>query len=391
MSDSATAGGGPLGCQRSSFSIEPGVHFLNCAYLGPLPNAAVEAGIEGVRRKQSPTVFPSNAFFDDCDRARARFGRIVGGDPARVAILPSVSYGIATAARNVPLAAGQKIVTLGEQFPSNVYAWRRLAADRGAEIEIVRRPGRPPCGALWNERILDAIDDRTAVVAAPHAHWTDGARIDLEAIGARAREVGAWLIVDGSQSVGAVPFDVETIRPDLLVTAGYKWLLGPYSVSLGWFGERFDDGTPLEETWIAREGAEDFQGLVDYTDAYRAGAVRYDVGETSNFISIPMLLESLALIEAWRPERILERCRALQRGLADELRERGWAIETDAWRAGHILGVRLPEALDLDRVQSALVEARVYASLRGDALRVSPNVYNDEADLEALAEVLRRF
>ena len=380
-----------LACQKRLFQLEEGAHFLNCAYLGPLPRPVAEAGMEGIRRKCSPTPFPSEEFFTDCDRARERFGRLVNAPPERIALAPSASYGIEVAARNLPLEPGQNIVVLGEQFPSNVYAWRRQAAAHGCDVRTVDRPGSPPSGALWNERLLEAIGPGTAVVSLPHCHWTDGTRIDLEAAGQRAREVGAALVIDGSQSIGAVPFDVERIRPDALITVGYKWLLGPYSTAFGYYGARFDDGAPLEETWISRRGSEDFQGLVDYTEEYREGAARYDVGQTSNFILIPMLIEALNLILAWGPANILEYCRALLAGLADELRVRGWAIEDDEWRTGNILGVRLPAGCDLAEVDARLAEARVYASLRGDALRVSPNVYNEPLDIEALRQVLAKF
>ena len=381
----------PLDGQRHAFRIEDGVHYLNCAYLGPIPKVAEEAGIAGLRRKLSPHDVTSSAFYEDCDRLRERFAALVGGRPDRVAILPSVSYGIAAAARNLPLEAGQRIVILGEQFPSNVYVWRRLAAERGCVLDTVERPGPPPAGAEWNARILEAIVTRTAVVALPPVHWTDGTRIDLEAVSRRAREVGAALVVDGSQAVGAMPLDLDRVRPDALVTAGYKWLLGPYSLCLGYFGERFEDGVPLEETWISREGSEDFQRLVEYTDRYRGGAARYDVGETSDFILVPMMLASLALIERWRPGRIERYCRNLLAPLAAYLRDTGWAMEEESWRAGHMLGVRVPAGRELGALQAGLEEARIYTSLRGDALRVSPNVYNDEGDIAALQAVLGRF
>lgn len=377
-----------LTCRRDDFRIEPGVHFLNCAYLGPISRRTEEAGIAGLARKRSPTDFPASAFYDDCDRLRARFAALVGGTPSRVAILPSVSYGIATAARNLPLGRGRNVVTTGEQFPSNVYIWRRRADEEGAEVRIVERPGPPPCGARWNERILDAIDADTAVVALAPTHWTDGTRFDVAAIGGRARAVGAALVLDGSQSVGAVPFDVGETRPDALVCAGYKWLLGPYGTTLAHYGERFDDGVPLEETWIARDGSANFRGLVDYEDGYAAGAVRYDVGERSDFIHIPMLIAALEQLLEWRPERIHGYCASLLGGVAEAVRERGWPVEDDAWRGGNILGIGLPPERDLDALEGRLEKARVHASLRGSSLRVSPNVYNDDADIAALAEIV---
>ena len=152
---------------------------------------------------------------------------------ARVAIVPSVSYGVATVARNIPVAARQSIVIAAEQFPSNVYAWRRLAAERDGEVRTITASSDVDRGASWSEAVVDAIDERCAIVALPHVHWTDGTRFDLERIGARAREVGAAFIIDGTQSVGALPFDVQRIRPDAVIVAAYKWLLGPYGIGFG--------------------------------------------------------------------------------------------------------------------------------------------------------------
>lgn len=380
-----------LQSQRNRFRIPRDVHYFNCAYLSPLAASVEDAGVAAIRTRRAPTDFPPERFYEDSDRLRERFARLVGSDdPTRVAILPSVSYGIAVAARNLDGRPGDSIVLLGEQFPSNVYAWRKLAERWGLRMRTVPRPpGGPPAADEWNARILDAIDPRTAVVALAHVHWTDGIRFDLEAVGARARECGAALVVDGSQSVGALPFDVRRIRPDALICAGYKWLLGPYSVALGWFGPRFDEGEPLEETWIARRGSEDFQRLVDYVDEYGPGAVRYDVGERSGFILVPMMIAALDLVLEWGPGRIQAYCRRLLGELADAAAGRGLGVEPPEGRAAHILGVRLPEDADPATLRSALERRRVYASLRGDALRISPNVYDDEEDVSALADALR--
>jgi len=380
-----------LGCQRHLFSIPESVHFLNCAYMGPLPRSAEEAGVRGVRRRAVPTDFAASDFFEDSDRVRGLFARAIGSDePQRVAIQPSASYGVAVAAKNLPCSAGQSIVVAGEQFPSNVYAWRRLAGASGARLRTVASPvAEPPRAEAWNAAILDAIDASTAIVALPQVHWTDGTRFDLEAIGARARAVGAALVVDATQSIGALDFDLQRIRPDAVVCSAYKWLLGPYALAFGWFGPRFDHGVPLEETWIGREGSEDFQGLVDYRDAYQPGALRYDMGERSNFVSLPMAIASMTLVADWGTERIQRYCEALMAAPLLEAQELGFRVEPRAGRGAHLFGLRLPAGLDLRQLHEALGARGVYASLRGSALRVSPNMYNDDADVEALMEVLR--
>jgi selenocysteine lyase/cysteine desulfurase len=221
-------------------------------------------------------------------------------------------------------------------------------------------------------------------------HWTDGTRFDLIEIGRRCRDVGAALVVDATQSIGALPFDIGAVQPDVLVCATYKWLLGPYSLSLGWFGERFDDGVPLEETWIGRAGSRDFQHLVNYQSEYQPGAVRYDVSERSNFFLAPIAETSLGLLLAWRPDRIQAYCRALTAEFLDEMREAGYSVEEQEWRASHLFGLRMPPDVDLASLRDALAARNVSASLRGTALRVAPNVYNDADDVGVLAEVLRK-
>ena len=371
--------------------LPAGLYYLNCGYMAPLPRAVRDAGIAGIERKVDPSGGIVTAdFFADSAEARRLFATVIHADDAeRIAIIPAVSYGIATVAHNTPVAAGQNIVVCAEQFPSNVYTWRKASKRSGCALRVVGAPeqasGR---GAAWNARVLEAIDADTAIVSLPHVHWTDGTRFDLVAIGRAARRVGAAFIVDGTQSVGALPFDVREIQPDALVCAGYKWLLGPYAMGAAYFGPRYDAGDPIEENWITRRGSDDFQRLVDYQDEYAPGAIRYDVGERSNFILLPMFIAALKLILDWTPERIQEYCRRLVSQPLERARDLGFLVEEDEWRASHLFGLRMPPALDVKRLQAALQNRKVFVSLRGSALRVSPNVYNDEADLAALVEVL---
>jgi selenocysteine lyase/cysteine desulfurase len=195
--------------------------------------------------------------------------------------------------------------------------------------------------------------------------------------------------VDGTQSVGAMPFDVFAVKPDVLVCAGYKWLLGPYSLGLAYFGERFDRAAPLEETWLGRRGSEDFARLVEYADEYQPGGARFDVGERSNFTNMPMLVAALEQILAWGPANVQAYCRELTGGLVSEARALGCAVEEEPWRGAHLFGIRTPPEIDATRLQRALAERRVSVSLRGDAVRVAPNVYNTREDVDALADALR--
>lgn len=357
--------------------------------MGPLPRASQQDGIAAIARKGNPSTIVAADFFTEASDARQLFARLINADAARVAIIPAASYGLATVARNTSLAAGQNVVVVGEDFPSNIYTWRKATKQSASELRVVPPPSGNRRGAEWNSRLLEAIDRNTAVVAIPQVHWTDGTRFDLIAIGRAARNAGAALIVDGTQSVGALPFDVETIQPDALICAGYKWLLGPYSISAAYFGARYDRGEPIEENWIARRGSEDFQRLIDYQDEYAPGAIRYDGGERSNFILLPMFIAALRLILEMTPERIQQYCERLIDEPIERARELGFTVEDAQWRGAHLFGLRVPERLDLKRLHHALHARNVVASLRGSALRVSPNVYNTPDDLDALVQVLR--
>lgn len=378
-----------LDCRSDDFFLPASVHYLNCAYMAPLARVVEEAGIEGMRAKRIPAGITPQDFFSTGQAIQEAFARLIGSsDPGRIAQIPSASYGLATAARNIGIRAGQEIVVVHEQFPSNVYTWMRSAAEAGARIHVVSPVEGLDRGRRWNERLLEAVSARTAVVAVPHVHWADGTRFDLMALGARCRDVGAALVVDGTQSVGALPFDVATIQPDALICAGYKWLLGPYSIGLAYYGPRFDHGTPLEENWISRAGSEDFAGLVRYTEDYGPGAARFDVGERSNFILAPMLLSALNLILSWGVEEIQEYCRVLSEPVIRQAQRLGYRVEDTQWRGNHLFGLRLPPGRSVEPVRRALAERGVSVSLRGDAIRVSPHVYNSAEDAGALVEGL---
>jgi selenocysteine lyase/cysteine desulfurase len=379
-----------LTCRSEDFQLPEDQHYLNCAYMAPMPRVVEAAGQAGISAKRFPAAVAPGDFFQTGQQLRSAFARLIGSAEAeRTAIIPSASYGLATAARNLPLSQGQEVVVVHEQFPSNIYTWQRSAAEARAHVLTVGADDGPNRGRRWNEALLEAIGPQTAVVAVPHVHWADGTLFDLEAIGERCRDVGAALVIDGTQSVGALPFDVNRVRPDAVVCAGYKWLLGPYSMGMAWYGPRFDDGVPLEENWISRKGSEDFAGLVRYTDAYGPGATRYDVGERSNFILAPMLLAALELLLDWGVEEIQDYCRHIASPIVREATHLGFRVEDPAWRGSHLFGMRMPQGLSADQVRQELARRGVLVSVRGDAIRVSPHVYNRASDAQALIEGLK--
>lgn len=370
-------------CQRALFDIPADVAYLNCAYMSPLMHAVVAAGEAGLRGKARPWTLPSTEFFRESDIARGLFAQLVNADAEGVAIVPAASYGIATAARNLPLRSRQRVVTLKDQFPSNVYSWQRSARAAGADVAAVEAPSQGDATTA----VMDAIDARCAVAALPNVLWTTGARLDLVAIGARCREVGAALVLDLTQSAGAMVTDFAAIRPDFAVSACYKWLMGPYSVGFLYVAPHRRDGEPLEENWIGRAGSEDFSRLIDYADDYQPGAQRFDMGERANFALMPAVNAALRQLLAWGPASIEATLGAKTAAIAARARALGLSPMPDALRGPHYLSLSLPDDAPADLL-ARLVARQVHVSQRGRSLRITPHVYNDEADADRLIEAL---
>ncbi|CAN5847251.1 aminotransferase class V-fold PLP-dependent enzyme [soil metagenome] len=375
-----------LPSQRDLFDIPDGVCYLNCAYMSPQLRSVHDAGKQALSTKSHPWTVTSGDFFDVPEQSRELFASIVGCDANGVAILPSVSYGIAVATANLHVQRGQSIVLLDEEFPSNVYPWRELAARCGAEIFTVPRPPSQD----WTPAILDHIDERTSVVAVPHCHWTDGSLVDLVRVGERARAVGAALVVDATQSLGAHPLDVSRIRPDFLITAAYKWLLGPYSIGFMYVDEAHWEGTPIEQNWILRAGSEDFARLVDYQDDFQPGAQRYDVGERSNFTLLPMANAAMQQVLDWGVDNISETAGQITNLIEHRAVEFGIEATPAGLRGRHMVGLHLGPKAPRDLAER-LAAKNVFVSVRGDSVRVSPHLYNTEADVDRLYEVLTKF
>jgi selenocysteine lyase/cysteine desulfurase len=371
--------------QRHLFDIPDDVAFLNCAYMSPLPKASIAAGARGLARKAQPWTIAPDDFFTGSEAVRARFAALINAKPDDVAFAPAVSYGMAQAAANIALTKSQTVVTLAEQFPSNVYPWMDLAERTGARFISVPRPADDD----WTAVLLAAIDQSTGVVAVPHCHWTDGGLIDLAAVGAACRRLGAVFCVDGTQSVGALPFDVARIDPDYLAVASYKWLLGPYSFGFLYVAPRRQGGRPIEHNWIARQNSEDFAGLVNYQRAFQDGARRFDVGERSNFALMPVAEASLALIADWGVPRILATLTARTEAIAERARDEFGIKSAPAdRRAGHYLGLRFAGGVPAD-LPARLAAEHVHVSVRGSAMRVTPHLWTTDADVEKLFAVLK--
>lgn len=370
-----------IACQRALFDIPEGVAYLDCAKMSPLSRAALEAGRRGLERKSHPWEIGAGHFFDESESVRGLFARLIGASADDVAIVPSVSYAMATVMANVPMAAGQKIVTLAEDFPSGILASRALAQRAEGRVVTVARPEE----GSWTAAILDSIDGGTALVVAPHTHWVCGTMIDVEAVGRRCRSVGAALVLDTTQSTGALPLDLAAVDPDYLIATSYKWLMGPYSLGFLYVAPRHQQGRPLEEAWIVRQGAQDFRSLTQYEQGFAAGARRFDMGERANFALLPVAGAAIGQLLEWGVGNIAQTLGAMTAGIEARLGERG--VTGQEGRAPHFLSVRFPGGLP-EGIEERLAAGGVHVSLRGERMRITPHLYNDEADAERLFDAL---
>jgi selenocysteine lyase/cysteine desulfurase len=373
-----------LASQRHLFEIPDDVTYLNCASMSPQPRAVTEAGLDAVRAKASPWNLRASDWFIHAEPLRALFGRVIGADADSVALVPAVSYGLAVAAANLPVRPGQSILVLDREFPSSYFTFHELARRTGARlVTVTREPGE-----TWTDALLAALDERVAIVCTPACHWTDGALVDLERLAPAVRAVGAALAIDASQAAGAHPIDVGVIQPDFLAAVGYKWLMGPYSLGYLYVAPKWQEqGTPIEQSWMARAGAEDFTRLVDYVDDYRDGARRFDMGEFSQFTLLPMSTAALTQVLDWGVERIAGGIGTLTARIAAAATALGCTVPAEDARVRHMIGVRLPRGLP-GGLSERLADARVHVSVRGDSIRVAPHLYNDARDVERFVGVL---
>jgi selenocysteine lyase/cysteine desulfurase len=375
-----------LECQKHLFSLSEDTTYLNCATMSAQLKSVETIGIENLLKKSNPYLIKSNAFFDEREILKQRFAQLIEApDPQSIAIISSVSYGIAIVAKNIPFEKGDEIVILGEQFPSNYYTWKQLEKEKGIIIKTVKAPEiAPGRGAKWNQAVLEAISPKTKMVSMPIVHWTDGTLFDIKAIRQRTNEVEAYLIIDGTQSIGAMPFSISEIQPDALICAGYKWLMGSYGLGLAYFGERFHNGSPLENNWISHEGSEDFSNLVNYNENFKPKSARYDMGESSNFVLTPMLSEAIRQLLIWTPKAIQEYCKTITKDVLPVLEKSGFFIEDANFRGHHLFGIYLTNDLSIELLKEEISNKNIFVSFRGQAIRIAPNVYNTKEDIEKL-------
>jgi selenocysteine lyase/cysteine desulfurase len=358
--------------------------------MSPIPRSAAEAGQRGVLVKAAPWDMTIDNYYDEVERARELAASFIGAAADDVAVIPATSYGIALAAANVPITSGSIILMMENEHTSHRYAWYELAKQKNARVLTVPRQADEP----WAEAIVAAIqgaDAPVSVVAGTLVHWFEGMSVDIEAVADAARSAGASLVLDGTQWVGAVPFDVARVRPDFLSFATYKFLLGPYRLAFLYADKAWHTkGRPLEFHSWNRKGGERSDFYLETMPDYLPGARRFDMGERSDFAVLPIAIEAMELLKSWGSQAVFQRLVHLNRLIWTQAEQRGFSGPRPALRAPHISVVELGERFHPD-LSRKLKENKAYVTVRGTKMRITPHVYNDDADILRLFELVDRL
>ena len=369
--------------QKHLFNIPEEITYLNCCYMSPQLLSVTRAGEKALLRKQEPWKINIDDFFVETEITRNLFAQLIDSNIDDIAIIPSASYGLAIAAKNLHVKANSKIIMLNEQFPSNVLVWKELAKKKGANTVFLKDTEN----IGWTNILLQSIDENTSIVAIPNVHWSDGRIINLEKISQRCKQFNAALVLDLTQSVGAIPFSAQKVQPDFMVTATYKWLLGPYSMGFLYVNPKQQLGEPIEHNWINRKRSENFPKLASYENEFKIGSRRFDVGERSNFVLMPMVRAALEQIHLWKVLNIRNTLLSLTIEISKKASDIGLSIPKINQSSPNFIGIKFNKKIP-DGLEYFLTKKNVFVSIRGNSMRVSPHVYNSIDDINELFRLL---
>jgi len=378
-----------LSSQRDLFEMPRDICYLNAASYSPLPLRTLEAGRAAVGRKGRPWTIDASFANAQHERARKAAARLINADPADVALIPSVSYGVATAAKLLTVPRGARVIVLENDHSSPVLEWHLRADAQGFSVETI---GQPADGD-WTSAVLAAIERRGAspvgLASISSVHWSDGGLIDIEAVGAALRRQGAAFLIDATQGAGVLAMDVTRLDPDIVIFPTYKWLLGPYGRAFAYIAKRHQHGVPLEQTSSGRRDVR-AENDVYFTDLrYVADARRFDMGERDHFISMEMAAIGMEMMAEWGTAAIAPRLAMLTERIEAGLRGLGVGFVERRLRAPHILSLGFKDGIPKGLVEGLAGEG-VHVAARLGRMRVSPHVYNDEADADRFVEALAR-
>jgi selenocysteine lyase/cysteine desulfurase len=378
-----------LASQRGLFEIPRHICYLNSASYSPLPLRTQEAGRAAVGRKAMPWTLDAAFANRQHERARLAAAALIHADPADVALIPSISYGVATAAKLLRIARGARVLVLENDHSSPVLEWQTRADAQGFAIETIRQPDNGD----WTSAVLAAIERPGAppvgLASISSVHWSDGGLIDLDRVGDALRRQGAIFLVDATHSAGVLTLDVRRLDPDFMIFPTYKWLLGPYGRAFIYIARRHQDGVPLEQTAFGRRDVRSESAVYFADTRYVADARRFDMGERDHFISMEMAAIGMEMMAEWGASAVAQRLSMLTERIAEGVRGVSVRIADRRFRAPHILSLGFENGLPAGLVEGFASEG-VHVAARLNRMRISPHVFNDETDADRFVAALVR-
>ncbi|HET7889154.1 MAG TPA: aminotransferase class V-fold PLP-dependent enzyme [Bradyrhizobium sp.] len=378
-----------LASQRSLFSVPRDICYLNSASYSPLPLRTQEAAREAVGRKGAPWTLDASFAGRQHERARGAAAKLINAEAADVALISSVSYGVATVGKILAIPAATRVLVLENDHSSPVLEWQTRAASAGFTIETVRQP----LDGDWTSAVLAAIErhgaPRLALASISSVHWSDGGVIDIEKVGAALKRHGALFLIDATHAVGVIAMDVARLDPDFVIFPTYKWLLGPYGRAFIYIAKRHQNGIPLEQTGFGRREVRSDAEIYFGDLSYVGGARRFDMGERDHFIAMEMAAIGMEMMAEWGAEAVAGRLKMLTDRIAEGLASAKVRLMDARFRAPHILSVGFAGGLPGGLVDGLAGEG-IHVAARLARMRVSPHVFNDEEDVDRFVTGLKK-
>ena len=371
--------------RRTEFPWADETTYLDHASIGPIPERTRRALDDFNTRRTRPHLLRHEDLFGAFDLAREAVAKLINADVGEVALTTNTTFGLAIAARALPLGPGDIVLVSDREFPANMYPWRRLG-DRGVELEVLpTTPEGWPDEARMHARLADP---RVRCLAVSLTQFANGYTVDLARLSRVTRDLGKYLVVDAIQAVGQLPLDVRETPVDILACGAQKWLLSPWGSGFLYVREALIASLePVLTGWMAFEGTDDFSRLTHYQDSLRGNARRFEL------ITLPYqdflgMAAPLGLLAELGIDAIARHLATLQGPLLSWADHHGVRITSPTGSAGSgIICVAPPR---LEEAHRALREARIYCSLREGALRLSPHCYNTVDEMGRVTEVLER-
>ncbi|HKQ86008.1 MAG TPA: aminotransferase class V-fold PLP-dependent enzyme [Candidatus Acidoferrales bacterium] len=373
---------------RQEFADFEGVAYLNAARLAPLPLVSARAAEEALEWSKQPYRLPDGAFFDMPDRIRGKVARLIDAQAEEIAVTTGASSGMACIAAGIDWKAGDEVLVGRGEFPAHFSTWLRYQTAGKLRVRIVEPSGR----FISADDYIDQIGPQTRLVSASLVRFDNGAMLDSQRVGRACEKVGAALLLDLSQCVGAMPVRIRDLGATMAVSTGYKWLLGPYGTGFFWIASEWIERLPLGAVYyMGLSGAGDLHTMFSRELAPAPGARRWDSAETASFANLAAFEASLDLVQRIGVDTIQRYVDTLTNQLIQCMHGDSWTLASPEQRErrGPYVCVSARDPNATAALYEKLSAAQVSVSLRERAIRISPYIYNTQDEISRLVEVLK--